>query len=570
MSAFSGINLTGQGIHLPAPGFTTNLGNATYETGQNVSVSTSLAAFGARAAGTTSAAHKSVAGAKQEMFGGQLFEKIIVIPRVDALGFVITATEFPVEVWNAYRSTDQTLTSIAINGSGGLTLADPFGEPLLYAAMDSRIYQATIPTAGSPQISQDIVFTFAGGITGTDCQVTGSRIVVFSVQPDWSAGIDESIEFLTDVLKGYSDFEQRRALRQLPRRAVRIRPLALTARNAAGMESLVWGWQNQPYGVPWWQDAVPLTANISAGSFTIPCNTADRAFASGGFVLIRQDEFTFEALLIQSVAANSITTTSPTQNSWNSATAVVMPVFLARLPKSVEVVRHASFIDEMELEFIGEALQVAPQPAATFTQYKGFDVLEFQPNWVNALNRKYDRSIVTIDPKIGPIEVIDKGGSAVVSQKFPWWLDGHANVTTFRAFLLRRFGRMNPFWVPTWDQDLILANDIGPTDTAIKIQSEFYSRFFFPSTARRDLAFIPAGGAPPYVYHRITAAADNGDGTETLTLDASLGVSMPAATTQVSFLTLARLADDKSELRWLHADHAEAELEFQEVPREIP
>lgn len=571
MSSFSGVSYSGQNVNLPPPGFSTDLGDATYQGGANLSLSTALSAFGARAAGTTAAAHKAFAGAYQEMFGGQLFEKIIVNPRVKALGFVLSATQFAVEAWNSFRNTDQTLTAIQITGSGGLTLADPHGEPLLYPALDSFIYQATVPQAGPAQISQDIVFVFGSGIGGADCQVTGSRIVLFSVQPDWSAGVDETIEFLTDVLKGYSDFEQRRALRQLPRRAVHLRPLALTARNAAGMESLVWGWQNQPYGVPWWQDATQLTASISPGTLVIPCNTADRAFAPGGLLCIWQDEFTFEALSIVSVAANSVTVSSPTQLNWTAGpTVLVMPVFLARLPKSVEVTRQASFIDGMELEFIGEAEQAAPAPTAAFTQYKGFDVLESQPNWASDLNRKYDRSLVTIDPKIGPIEVIDKGGSAVVSQKFPWWLDGHANVTTFRAFLLRRFGRMNPFWVPTWDQDLILAQDIGATDTSIKIQSEFYSRFFFPSVARRDLAFIPAGGAPPYLYHRITAAVDNGDGTETLTLDSALGVAMPAATTQVSFLTLARLAEDKSLLRWLHADHAQAELEFQEVPREIP
>src|SRR5882762_1097639 len=57
-------------------------------------------------------ASRNVAGQRVELFGGQLFEKIIVIPRVKVLGFVLTATQFAVEVWNAFRDVDQTLQSI--------------------------------------------------------------------------------------------------------------------------------------------------------------------------------------------------------------------------------------------------------------------------------------------------------------------------------------------------------------------------------------------------------------------------------------------------------------------------
>jgi hypothetical protein len=69
-----------------------------------------------------------------------LFERIILVPRVLALGFVLSATEFPVEVWNTFRMSDQVLTVIVISGIGGVVLADTYGEPLLYGAMDSFIY----------------------------------------------------------------------------------------------------------------------------------------------------------------------------------------------------------------------------------------------------------------------------------------------------------------------------------------------------------------------------------------------------------------------------------------------
>jgi hypothetical protein len=567
----------------PGQFFTLELGAIATNTPSNITAGLFDASEGIRVSGdfmagnrgvpqpVVSMAHRAISGRRRETFGGLLFERVLVIPRVDALGFVLTATQFPIEVWNAFRDSDQILLTITINGTGGLVLSDPYGEPLIFGALDSFIYQATIPSSGAAQIDQDVVFAFLSGIGGADCHVTGSRITLFSVAPDWNEGMEESIEFLTDVLKKYSDNEMRRGLRQLPRRAMRYRALTLNARDAAGMESLVWGWQNQPYGVPWWQDAQPLGNDINAGSFVIPVATADRLFAPGGLLCIWVDEFTFEALSVESVSGSAVTTSSPTQFAWKGGPGTrVMPIFLCRLPSKVTVRRQSSEIDQIDVEFIGEAAQAAPAPTTSLAQYKGFDVLEIAPNWAEApLSRDYNRSLVTIDPKIGPIEVIDKGGTPIVGQEFPWWLDTHPNITAFRAFVLRRFGQLVPFWIPTWDQDLVLFQDVGATDSGMRIKSEFYTRFFFPNPSRRFVALIPIDGSGN-VYRKITDAHDNGDGTENLTFDALPGKNFPKATTMVSFLTFARLAEDRISIKWDSAEHAEALLSLLEVPREIP
>src|SRR5260370_34401387 len=202
--------------------------------------------------------------------------------------------------------------------------------------------------------------------------VTGSRITLFSVAPEWGEGMEETFEYLTDVLRAYSDNEQRRALRQLPRRAMRYRALTLNARDAAGMESLIWGGQNQPYGVPWWPDAQPLLSTITAGTFVIPVNTADRQFAAGGLLAIWVDEFTFEALSIQSVAPTSVTVTSPTQFAWTAGPQTrVIPLFLCRLPRSVDISRHSSEIAPLCLHLIREARQPASDTTAAASQIQG-------------------------------------------------------------------------------------------------------------------------------------------------------------------------------------------------------
>jgi hypothetical protein len=511
-------------------------------------------------------------GYMQELFGGEFFERIIVTPRTKKVGFIISDTQFNLEAWNTNRHLAEILTAIDVTGTGSLVVQDPYGVPLYYGAQDARTYVVLVPHTGDPQINADIIFVWVSGATGADCAVTGSRIVLFSASVDWSGGVKERIEYLTDVIKGYNDSEQRRALRQDPRRSLAYRVMGLTSRDATGIQTEIWGWQNQPYGLPWWPDASPLLADVLAGASILQVDTTNRQFAAGGIACIWKDEYTFEALSILSLTANTITLQSPTQFAWKAGNAsLVMPVVLARLPNDIDAEKLWCGGDQLEADFIGEALQIAAAPTAVFPQYLGFDVLEIMPDWGNGLKFHYARSMARIDPQIGPVTVIDKGGSPIVSETFPWYMLSHADVTTFRAFLAARQGRFRPFWIPSWAADLVLAQDVAATDAGIKIEQMFYSRFYFPSKARRYVALIPAtGGGAGKVYRHIIAAVDNGDGTETLTFDAAVGVYFPAASTMVSLLGFVRLGADDLEIEWENTELAYCNLAIQELPREAP
>jgi hypothetical protein len=531
---------------------------------------TSDAIGGSNDGGIPSAsAHWDNVGAIVTMFGGRLFERIIVLPRVKAVGFVLSSTQFPVEVWNTFHDSAKSLTAITITGTGGITIVNPFTLPKSIGAKGSIIFQAVVPGAGDVNINLDVVFSFAG-ISGTDMQVTGSRILVFSVAPDWDQGIKEKISYATDILTAYDDSEQRRGLRSLPRRGLAFSATTLKARDAAGMEALIWGWQHQPYGVPFWPDQRALLADVAEGSFTIEVDTTDRLFAIGGIAMIWQDEFTFEALTVTDMDDGSLTFEAPTQFAWTAGKGtLVAPIFLGRCSNKVDVQRNWSQSDTIAIDFAGEAGQLAPTPSQSLTQFKGFDVLEVAPNWDQGLSRTYARSTVVMDPETGPITVDDKGGTPIVSHDLPWWFDSHSKITALRAFILARYGMLKPFWNPTWDADLVLAEAATSGSSVINIQSMDYTRFFFPDPARRYLALLSRAGAANR-YVTVTGAIDNGDGTESLTLSAALTSDIPVDTTMISFLAFCRLSSDDTEIDWGNTEFAECPLGIQELPRELP
>ena len=391
---------------------------------------------------------------------------------------------------------------------------------------------------------------------------------LFPLPPDWTKGITEKISYMTDVLVGYSDAEQRRSLRSNPRRGLSFSILTMNERETALFDSLIFGWMQNPFGVPWWPDAQFLPADVAQCSDVVPIATADRLFANGGLAVIWQNAANYEVLAVDVVSANNFTLSTPTQFSWEAGNAIVAPVFLARLPDKFDVSRWSSGGISADLDFAGEAGQIAPSFAATSPQYRGIDVLDCSPNWSEAAKRTMKRSLVVLDSETGDITVEAKSVSPVPSAPLNLWLDGHDQVAAFRAFLDRRLGRLAPFWAPTWDQILLLLFDIAPTSSTITIQESGYTRYLFPSVARHDLAFIAADGSRHYA--RVTASVENGDGTETLSFAGPLGFTLQASQTQVSFLTLCRLDADEIDLSWPTSDHADVALATAEIPREVP
>jgi len=71
---------------------------------------------------------------------------------------------------------------------------------------------------------------------------------------DGDSAPKEKISYLTNVLDSYSTNEQRGAPALAPAGATYRQ--GFDGREAAAIESLIWGWQNQPYGVPWWRTAL--------------------------------------------------------------------------------------------------------------------------------------------------------------------------------------------------------------------------------------------------------------------------------------------------------------------------
>jgi hypothetical protein len=533
---------------------------------------TSAPIAGTKGSNTSGIAARQAAhsGALARMFGDELFEKVIVIPRTKDVGFVLSEVQFPVEVWNAFRRLPKTVTAITVSGGGGLSITNPFGLPLTLGPFGSKMMTAIVPQDGPPAINNQAIFVVTG-ISGTDLVVTGSRLVTYAVDIDWENGFEETPGWLTDVMDGYDEGEQRvQLITDDPRFSCKFRSLTLSAQESAQLMSKIWSWQSRVFGVPWWKDQAELTSPAAIGASSISCDTTLRpGLVAGNLLLVWRDNNTWEALQIYSVTPTAINLVSATQKAWATGD-IVVPVRLARLAGTPTLIVPNRDCYIYEASFRGELPSASAAPAAAApTAYRGFDVLTLEPNVRDDGQVVYGRSMATLDAVAGAIEVNSRSRQPRGVWSYNWFMDSRTGADEYDAFMLARAGRAVPFWVPSWRGDLELATLIGSGDTTITIKACDYTAQMFPAAGRRHLAVMLNQGAT-LLFREILSAIDNGNGTETLTIDAALGAAGALATTTLSFLLFCRLDSDEPPRLWHHTQLAEATLPLRELPLEAP
>lgn len=538
-------------------------GSASFGTG----VAPVAALTGALAAPGALAAQPQAALSGTEAPATHLWDRVVLVPNSKALGLVGSEQTFGVEVWNTFRSTQWSITAAAVSGVGGLQLSG-VTLPAQLSPTGSRVFTATVPELGSATIANSATFSVAQDRAGGAVQfspvltVTGLRITPFPFAPDWSRSVRERIEYKTSKTVSRTGAEQRARLRLNPRRGLEFDLTLLDPLQVEACDALLWDRQADLFAVPWWPDQVRHSGTLAAGATTIAIDTTNRLFSLASMVMIWSSWDACEVQTVESVSDGLVTCSALAATYTNP---IILPAFPGRLPASLDRERSTARMSKGGVKFSCEVGTSDPRPSpSTPAQAYGYDVLEVMPNWENP--RQNSRRMLSVfDNEMAAPVVRDRGLVSFQSQGFRWFLNGRAQAKAFRDFVDRRVGSLVPFWVPTWRQDLTVAQLAASTDSGIVVKACGYTTRMFPDRARRYLA-IRNGQA--WIYRKVTAASATST-TETLTLDAQLGATI-AAGTIVSFLILCRMDDDDAAIDWQTTLFAESTTSFTELPKEVP
>lgn len=362
--------------------------------------------------------------------------------------------------------------------------------------------------------------------------------------------IVEHLAWKTNVNQSEPDYQQR--INAQPYHAERTLEYFVTptsARARSMMQAALWT-PGQTYKLPICKDWGELTAQAGASANTLSLDTTLKDYEIGSYVVVWED--VYQPWTAQFFEITSRTDTqlgiSPNVGTALPIGSPVMPARLAILPEdSLSIDSHLIDRETAALQFeilsteLSSRRVTAYVPDEEYLDIEVFSLERVKVEWVDPaqyqINRRqqgtgtptgndFTRAIDTGSPQAIPLRVLLTSEEAI-SEFYGWMED--------------RQGKQNPIWIASEENDLnVTARNAG----TITIDHVGYTKLYNAHSARRHLAFKKTDGST--VYKMITAAVDDGNGTETLSVDTPPNLVDIAKT---SFLRLAT-APDQFELKY--------------------
>lgn len=269
-----------------------------------------------------------VPGFEQELFG-----KVLISPQAVDVGFLMDDVNTPIRLWNVQYAREVVLESITSSDTESVFVT---GYALPHRLMPGRTSEFTLTVAevGKPTIADQVALIFDDPGLDTPIPVTGIRVAIVSISPDFEAGITERYAFNTSILKTYGGVEQRAKLRSKPEQSLTYTIAAMDQEEAATLEALLFTSQSRVVGIPHWLEA--RSAGAMADQAHVPCDTAYTTFAAGGYALLWRSATDFAVVSIKDVDSTGLTLNFPIETSRASG-ALVVPVSFGRISETVPV-----------------------------------------------------------------------------------------------------------------------------------------------------------------------------------------------------------------------------------------
>ncbi|XAO36620.1 tail assembly protein [Pseudomonas phage PC1] len=474
-------------------------------------------------------------GWRMPTFLDDYYNRIHIRPSNINVGNLVSEQQFAIEVWNGFFNSRQ-LQNIQVQNGGGISLVGAV-PPATWAALETKTYQLTVTTDGPPDINAIFHFDWDGTADDGDLRVLGSRIVALPYI--FEAPAKEVLEWKTDVLTTNDGSEQRVRLRKKPRQSFNV-TYPIPYQEMARAENLVYGWLTRRWAVALWSEAQQV-GTLMAGTTVINIDTTASDYRDGALVMIWESNRKSATADVGIVSAGTLTLNRPLAETFNNPW--IVPVRLGRIVGNVS--RATSGYNgslEMTYEFSDN---IDLDPPAAPTQFLGYDVY---------FDEALKNGEALTDSLQARVDVVDYGTAAGASFYSPWTytrigrpykflLQGLQDIWNFRKFLHRRAGRLRPFWVPTFENNMRVAQT-GELTQSIEVYADDYREF---APERTHIGILLDDGT--WLLRTINAATASGTDTAVIGLDAPININA-SRIRQISFLGLKRLDADRVELQW--------------------
>lgn len=474
---------------------------------------------------------------KTQSYFDDYYNRIHISPSTLELGNVASEQVSTVNLWNAYL-VPKTLQSID-GTEEGLNVSGQPNPPFIFAGLQERTWNVNIQPDGPSTI--DVTLTWQFGSDQAVLHITGTRIVAFSWLIDWTNPVNESLQWLTDILQSQSGYEQRRSLRVAPRMTFDA-DILVYDRERQYFDLAMIGWSGKTFAIPVWPQQQWLKTAHAVGALIIYCDTTNRNFRANRLALLRgQTAFENETVEIESVLADRLILKRPLQQNWPRGTCL-SPALTAQLSDQPQLTKRTDRM--MRTHVTLNVTEAVDHPEALPTLiYRNYPVLADAPNESDDLTHSYERLLSQLDNKTGLRLQKDNAQAAFSIYQYAWMTSGRVAQANLRSLFYALRGSQKAIWLPTFSDDLTVKAVIVANGQTLDIQWCGYTRFARGQLGRQDIQIILKNGT--VLYRRITSATEVDSSTERLAVDQNFPTQInPNDIFRISFMSLCRLSND--------------------------
>jgi len=348
--------------------------------------------------------------------------------------------------------------------------------------------------------------------------------------------VTETLSFLTDSIIHYDGTEQNIQLRSKPRQKFEY-SIPIKYKDNADLFNTLSGAIRQKWAVPNWTD-LQSVGTINSGDTSIVCNTVDYDLRDDSLAMIFTNCDNYKVIEITSLTSSNITLSSAIAS--NIRNAYLVPIRIGYINGSVSRSING-YNGKLNLNF--EVLDLKEFTTSAPTQYLSNDIY-------------YDENLLSsnfAETDISKREDIIDFDLGIVDRRSPWTASKFGRTyrsltvlpterTNFRNFILRRYGKFRPFWMPSFENNLIIKN----TGVVVSTLVTYLDSYIDYANNRIHVAIQSNG----LWYPRIISSPTQTDSdTVQYTLDTALNLPSESIT-RVSYLSLYRLDADNIEFNY--------------------
>ena len=496
---------------------------------------------------------------------GVFYRRLITSGVNLSLGFVTSDKLIDFKIFNAYFE-HKKLQRIELENLSGINVySENNPTDIVIAPLRTTILKIKVSSKGLAKIDGLMRLIFEG-VPPIEIHVTGSRVLLWNIPPNWNSPMREICAYRTDVITSYNKKEQRRSLITQPRRSMGF-DAAIQNELLMSLRNTLYGWHNKAYLMPLWWQGFSLAENAVAGASIVNVSSLQGIDSLQEFtqLAIWKNPFDTELVTIRSISGNTITLLTPLENDYGKNTQIY-PVVDVMINENLSIQNLTSQTSTAEISatVVNDSAKIKQltddRPNTSF--YNGVEVLTVRPNWKNATEDSFQSDIEIVDYNYGSVEYFSGTTPTLMTKTATFTSKNRLTTAWWRRFIHRQRGQLKSFFVPTNTKDLVLAKDVNNGAKEFLMKDLYLTSIVNNSKERKILGIRIYGKDYFFTIEKIEIL----DGLARVVVKEEIPIFMPKQdVTFINFLQRMRFASDEIEIEHITSEVAQLTLKFKQI-----